>query len=448
MANKIRIASLAGELGIGGTARQIITIDKYLDRNAFEHFIVLPRSVEGERINDLDQSRLIFVDDYADVSDSLVRHGIDVLYIHRHGRNQPEHDVIAGALPDSIALMELNTFSAFDGGIFGRRCDKHIFVSKTNVLKYLVQNRLKFDFNKQGVVHALIDADHFLSCRPSDSELAEYKRRLGLEGRFVIGRIARPVMGKWDDKTIAFWRQASQADPRLKFLIYGVPQEKKRLLEDSGSADNLIMMEPTYDDKELALFYSAIDVLIQMSPIGECSCGTIAEAMLYGKPIIATQTPFPRVALGRTHTRDNGQIEQIDDGYNGFIVKTAAGAAHAVRELAGNPKLADDFGKKNIAEVLNKYDAKIGIKTLEKIIIDACLEKGKELSADILAYYGGLKYYPDEREIGDWLDGYWIRLKKVHCPDCRDPISDRMAYLGQAAKRKLATLKALASKLK
>ena len=101
----------------------------------------------------------------------------------------------------------MNTFSSQDRGYFGKRCDKHIFVSRTNVLKYCKQNDVSFDFKKHKVVYALIDSNNFISKSPTDLEIAEYKNKLGISGCPVIGRISRPVMGKWDDETLVMWKK-------------------------------------------------------------------------------------------------------------------------------------------------------------------------------------------------------------------------------------------------
>ena len=142
-----------------------------------------------------------------------------------------------------------------------------------------------------------------------------------------------------------------------------------------GRKENLIMLESTDSDKKLGLFYSAIDILIHDSQIGECSCGTIAEAMLFKKPAVIMSTPFPSHVLGRSHTRDNGQIEQIKNGENGYVVTNGTAMAHAVDSLFKNPELMKGMGRNNLKEIHSKYEVSVGIKTLEKIFMETVLEK-------------------------------------------------------------------------
>ena len=440
MLQKIRIASLAGDFGIGGTARQIVTIDKYLNSDFFEHYIVIWQSQDNSRVRFIDNKNVIEVSSTQELINALRSNKIDILYVHRHGRNQPEHDGLARDLPDDIILIELNTFSAFDRGYFSQRCDKHIFVSQTNVLKYLVQNKLDFDFAKHKVVYALVDSESFLKNDPDEAELQAFKKRHGLENRFVIGRIARDSMTKWDDKTIIFWKKACKNNPNVKFIIYGVPEQKKRQLTEAGIKENLIIMDPTTNDRELALFYSSLDVLVHLSPIGECSSATIAEAMLFKKPIVTTTTPFPRHVLGRSHTRDNGQIEQIKNGVNGYIVKSAAAMAQAVLSLMGNQAIKLEMGERNCKEVMEKYDANIGIKTLEKAFIESMMEKKADLSEQLSRYYGSISFYPSQDGIASWLNDYYSKLDDACCKDCRDGLNDRIFYLRNKLFRKFRTL--------
>ena len=43
-------------------------------------------------------------------------------------------------------------------------------------------------------------------------------------------------------------------NPKIKFLIYGVPEIRKKLLASVGRKENLIMLESTDSDKKLGLF--------------------------------------------------------------------------------------------------------------------------------------------------------------------------------------------------
>lgn len=439
MIDKVRVASLTGEMGIGGVARQVIAIDKYLNKEFFEHFIISLSSQNDARSKFVD-NKVFFISDPKEIAEMLKNNKINILYVHRHGRNEPAHDEIAKAVGDDVEIVEMNTFSALDRGYFGKRCDKHIFVSKTNVLKYCKQNSIDFDFKKHKVLYGLVDSANFISQMPTDLELAEYKNELGISGYPVMGRLSRPVMEKWDDEMLVMWKKLCEINPNTKFLIYGVPEEKKKLLESVGKKENLIMLAPTNSDKKLALFYSAVDVFIHDSQIGECNCGAIAEAMLFKKPAVIMSTPFPRYVLGRNHTKDNGQVEQIKNGENGYVVTNGTAMAYAVDSLLKNPELAKQMGRNNSSEISTKYQVSVGIKTLEKFFIEIVLDKGIAISEKALNYYNSLKFFPSENDVQNWFKEYYFRLDDVYGKEYRNSALDKAILFYLKYSKKVKTL--------
>src|SRR3989344_6253493 len=354
MTNKIRVASLTNGMGMGGTAREIISLNKRLNENFFDHFVVSLGSKDDVRAKSIDEKKIFFLSDPKEIARTLNENEINIVYAHRHGRNEPAHDAIAKEIDSKISLLEMNTFSVLDKGYFGRRCDKHVFVSKTNLVKYCVQNNIQFDFKKHKTIYGLIDCESWQNNLPSQLEIKEYKTKLGLEGNFVIGRMARSVMEKLDDEMLIMWSRLSKINPKVKFLICGVPEKRKKLLLSVGIPENLIILEPTTSDKELGLFYSAIDVFVHDSQIGECWCSTIEEAMFFRKPVVVKSTPFPKYLFGRIHTKDNGQVEQVKNGENGFVVTSGAAMARAVDYLSNHPEEVARMGEKNHKEVLEK----------------------------------------------------------------------------------------------
>ena len=440
MISKIKVASLTNGMGIGGTAREIVSLNKRLNKNFFDHFVISLGSKEDVRAKSIDENKIFFLSDPKEVAAVLKENEISVVYAHRHGRNEPAHDAIAKEIDDKISLLEMNTFSVLDKGYFGQRCDKHVFVSKTNLLKYCAQNNIQFDFKKHKTIYGLIDCEGWQNNMPSELEIKEYKTKLGLEGSFVIGRMARPVMEKWDDEMLVMWRRLSKINPKVKFLICGVPEKRKKLLLAAGTSENLVILDPTSSDKELALFYSAIDVFVHDSQIGECWCSTIEESMIFRKPVVVKTTPFPKHLFGRVHTKDNGQIEQVKNNENGFVVKSGAAMAVAVDYLSNHPEEVARMGEKNYKQVTGKSDAKIGIKTFEKVFIESMLDKNADLSPQILEYYNSNDFFPDENSIKSWFEEYYRRLKDVYGKKYHDSILEKIWLNYLTYKRKLETL--------
>ncbi len=440
MIDKIRVASLTNGMGLGGTAREIITMNKRLNEKFFSHFVISMGSKDDAMVKFIDSDKIFFISDPKEIARTLEEKNINVVYAHRHGRNEPHYDAVAKEISEKIAVLEMNTFSVLDKGDYGQRCDKHVFVSQTNLVKYCVQNNIKFDFKKLKTVYGLVNVEHWQENLPAEAEIKEYKAKLGLTGSFVIGRVARPVMEKWDDEMLVMWKRLSKINPKIKFVIYGVPEERVKMLLAAGAPENLIMFKSTVSDKELGLFYSAIDVFVHDSHIGECSCSTIAEAMLFKKPVVVKSTPFPRFTLGKSHTKDNGQIEQIKNGVNEYVVESGAAMAKAVDDLYHNPQTAAQMGEKNHREVLEKYDARIGIKTFEKIFIESALDKNNQLAPQILDFYNSNNFFPDENSIKSWFHEYYRRLADIYGQEYPDSVLEKAFLYYLRYKRKFQTL--------
>ena len=440
MIDKIRVASLTNDMGPGGTARQITTVDKYLNKDIFEHFIISFSSLNDVWSKFLDKQNVFYISNPKEIAEMLSKNSISLVYAHRHGKNEPAYDKIAEVISDDIGIVELNTFSVLDSGSYGVKCDKRIFVSKTNVVKYCKQNNINFDYKKHKVVYCLVNTSNFASKSPTNLELEEYKNQLGIKDCPVIGRIARPVIEKWDDEMLVMWKKLSKINPRVKFLIYGVPESKKKALQSAGNRKNLIMLELTDSDKKLGLFYSAIDIYIHDSQIGECFGGTTVEAMLFKKPAVVMSTPFPRRAFGISHTRDNGLVEQIKNGENGYVVKNGTAMARAIADLLQKPELIKKMGMNNYNDVKNRYDVSIGIKTLEKIFIETVIDKNIALSERILNYYNSLKFYPNENDVRNWFKEYYLRLDDVYGKEYHNSVFENALIFCLRYKRKAGTL--------
>ena len=90
--------------------------------------------------------------------------------------------------------------------------------------------------------------------------------------------------------------------------------------------------------------------------------------------------------------------------------------------------------------MLEKYDAKIGIKTFEKIFIESVLDKKIDISSDVLAYYNSNNFFPDENSIKGWFEEYYRRLKYVYGNEHPDSVSEKILIYYLTCKRKVNTL--------
>lgn len=109
------------------------------------------------------------------------------------------------------------------------------------------------------------------------------KEELGIMDKFVYGRIARPDANIYSDVNLKAY-QKIQNDKTC--FLYAAPNSKA--IEDAQQLglNNVIFLDPTSDEERVSKIYNTFDVLCHSNSLGETFGNTIAEAMIYGKPII------------------------------------------------------------------------------------------------------------------------------------------------------------------
>ena len=98
--------------------------------------------------------------------------------------------------------------------------------------------------------------------------------------------------------------------------------------------------------------YESADIVCQLSEWEELFGWMIAEAMAYGKPIVATNV--------------GGIPELVNDGVSGFLVERGdpVTAAERLNRLAADPDLRRKLGEAGRAFVAEKFDLKRNVAQL------------------------------------------------------------------------------------
>ena len=115
----------------------------------------------------------------------------------------------------------------------------------------------------------------------------------------------------------------SELVPDVQLLYVGMTLAKQRRAGRLGLLERVRAYPATADEERLALFYSACDVVVNASAIGESQGVAIAEAMALGVPVVTCSTPWA----------DNAQVEIVDHGVNGWIANHPRPFAEAVADL-------------------------------------------------------------------------------------------------------------------
>lgn len=169
------------------------------------------------------------------------------------------------------------------------------------------------------VVNNGIDLSVF---KPTDSEL---RKKLGLEGKAVLMGCAFP----WSERKglDVFLKLSETLDDSYRIVLVGVSEEQM-----AGLPDNIIGIERTANQSELAEYYSMADAFV--NPTREENFPTVnIEALACGAPVI---------------TFDTGGSPEIIDETCGMITKTkdAAGILECIEAVKEKGFLREDCVKR------------------------------------------------------------------------------------------------------
>jgi len=176
-----------------------------------------------------------------------------------------------------------------------------------------------------------------LAVAPAAAEVAETRRRLGLEGKRVVLYVGKLSPGKGTDDLVAAARRVAAALPDARFVFAG---------EGAPGADepHLRVLGPLPHREVLAL-YPIAEVVVVPSVIPDALSRVILEAMSAGRPVIATRVGgTPELVL---HDETGLLVERGDrQGLAAALVALLADDAHrAALGAAGRRHLATLTGE-------------------------------------------------------------------------------------------------------
>ena len=192
---------------------------------------------------------------------------------------------------------------------YGRHC--------ATTLGLLPANRFQLVYN--GVDLTRVNAD--------SARAAEFRRRFNIsENKKIVVQVSWVIPEKGIMDLLETARLVTSKRPDTQFVIVGdgpYREEFTKKAHEMGIGDNVTWTGLSKDPFGEGV-YDAADIVCQLSRWEEVFGWMIAEAMSFGKPVVAT--------------RVGGIPELIDEGTTGFLVERGDVNAAAVRVL----KLLDD----------------------------------------------------------------------------------------------------------
>jgi glycosyltransferase involved in cell wall biosynthesis len=188
----------------------------------------------------------------------------------------------------------------------------------------------------------------------------DFKTRYGIPAdRVVVVQVSWMIPEKGIPQLLQAARDVLSKNSRVHFVLVGEGAYREQFMKDAealGIAEHITWTGLIQDPFNEGV-YDAADIVCQLSEWEELFGWMIAEAMAYGKPIVATKV--------------GGIPELVNDRLSGFLVPRGDphAAAKRLTELAADPDLRTQLGaagreivakkfalKRNVAQLISLYD--------------------------------------------------------------------------------------------
>lgn len=167
----------------------------------------------------------------------------------------------------------------------------------------------------------------------------------------VCGRIGRPR--GFDPIAIAAFKRLVYSNPKVYYIVVAPCDEFKAWAQ---GIPNVILMPPTSDDATIEAFHRTLDIYLHYRLDGEIQSTAIAQAMMYGIPVISHVSKF-----------NNGQIETIADG--GFVASDEEQYYQFLCYLVSNKEMRVEISKKARRHALETFEQEKVVRKIEDCYI-------------------------------------------------------------------------------
>ena len=189
-----------------------------------------------------------------------------------------------------------------------------------------------------------------------DERAFEFRRKHRIpQDHTLVAQVSWIIPEKGIGDLLAAARIAVAQNPEIHFVFVGEGTHREQFSKQAieMGLENHITWTGTLEDPIGEGVYSAADVVCQVSRWEEVFGYVIAEAMSFGKPMVAT--------------RVGGIPELVKDGETGFVVERGDTTAMAERilRLAADSELRERMGRAGLAAATSKFDLK---RNVEKVV--------------------------------------------------------------------------------
>lgn len=412
MKDKIKIAFLVKRSdALGGTERVASDFFKYLDKDIFEPIILFSRQVNLDR--NFEGASFLYMPKES-MNSYLKNNKIDVVLIFSY--DGLTIDMVKGMRNHSKVLQIVN-FT----GKYNTIYDANLITTKYDRLKISLLNPKMM---KDYVLYHPIDVHKWIRLqKESKGPLVQQ------EGKTISGRLGRAEPSKWHYSILATLNQCKKynAFDRHTFVFAGMPKLYqwyiRLFFSKQLKKDQIILYSELRDDQLVSDFYSSLDIFLQSAWIGESFGCVIAEAFAHGCPVItdtkySIQEGIKDQCIYKINPKlYDAQIELVEEGINGIYADMPKIIFENI-DILTKPQIKK-LGNAGKQKVLDLYEAKKVTENLQNIILKDVL-KIKE--------YWGKKIYPSKKEIKDFKEEYFKKIKIFDQRNSELKVLNRITY--------------------
>ena len=212
-----------------------------------------------------------------------------------------------------------------------------------------------FPRDRHALVYNAVDLSRVVE---STTAATEFRRRYQIPAaRVVIVQVSWMIPEKGIPELLQAARELISRNANVHFVLVGEGAHREQFMKDAaalGIASHITWTGLIQDPFGEGV-YDAADIVCQLSEWEELFGWMIAEAMAYGKPIVATNV--------------GGIPELVTDGVTGFLVarRHAVAAAERLNTLATDPELRRKLGEAGRKVVEEKFDLRRNVAQLIRL---------------------------------------------------------------------------------
>jgi glycosyltransferase involved in cell wall biosynthesis len=323
--------------GIGGTVKAAVLFAVELKRRGHRVIFLGAPSPRDGTLAQGDVPRMDPPKDAAAFAEFLKNENVNVIHQHMPGWALPipTYDALRMLGDQRPRLIETNVFGLLKDPLGDAWVDFRCFVSRASAVQAF--ERVLRPMNEATLAKATVLTYSLAPLDPiSQARARREETRAELDVRpdeILILRIGRAGL-KWRKDEVEIFQKARRKNPQLRLLLMEPREDIWREVEASQWGEGILLRRTVSDFDKLAAIYSAGDLMLHMSQIGESFGYTVAEAMQHGLPVITRSTPWC----------DNAQVELVEHDLTGIVCCSKEGALDAVLRLAGDPSRRAKMG--------------------------------------------------------------------------------------------------------